>query len=218
MRSLVAAIIPVREFKTTKLRLGKILDQNQRAALTASLNYHVVATLQESVVSQVVIVSTDPEEVSKVTRGLSKATVISESSPRGGVNSAVSDGIAYLDASRGVEKVLILPSDLPFLSFEAVNRAVRLLDKYDLLINPSAKKDGTNLLAFRTSEVIPFHYDNDSYWNHLKEAEARHLNFISVEWAEFSQDLDDPSDLETALKRFNVQSLETLLQKLATPN
>ena len=115
---------------------------------------------------------------------------------RGGVNGAMSQGIDSLAGSLNEDSLLLLiPSDLPFLGPETVNSAISLASDFDIVINPSRKKDGTNLLLMKRLNRIPLHYDDNSFVRHLDEASRSRLRFIVTEQKGFSFDVDDETDL-----------------------
>lgn len=203
----------MKQLKNTKLRLKKILNEDERARLSGALLRKVLQELERSEISGTIVVYGGKAE-ELTSPDYSKITVISESKENGGVNSAVNDGIALISRFDHDPEVLLLPSDLPYISAGAINNVIDLLGSYDLVINPSSRKDGTNLLAFRLSNVIPLHYDQNSYDNHLKEAKLRNLNFISIEKEEFLQDLDDQEDLDFVMEKTNNSSLDSLIISL----
>jgi 2-phospho-L-lactate guanylyltransferase len=211
------SIVPVREFADTKIRLSSNLSREDRASLSKALLKRVVVANQKSKVNEILVVTPTPDEVTVFLRDFGKIRAISESIPHGGVNSAMNDGIEEIRKLSGESKILLMPSDLPFLSSKVINRGIRLLDEYDLIINPSEKRDGTNLLAFRLSKMIPFHYDDDSFSKHKKEAEERKLKFLITEWREFSFDVDDPDDLNSLMRTLNVNSNDSLMNVLSRP-
>ena len=142
-----------------------------------------------------------------------KVKVVQESVNHGGVNSAVSDGINLIGQSGEAPEILIVPSDLPLLSSEALNRAIKLLGEYDLVINPTLRKDGTNLLVFHLSKLIPFWYDHNSFPNHVKDWNKK-LHYLITDWKEFSFDVDDQKDLEEMMNQFKVKTLASFLSLL----
>ncbi|HYB04014.1 MAG TPA: NTP transferase domain-containing protein, partial [Nitrososphaerales archaeon] len=150
------AIIPVREFKDAKQRLGNFLSEAGREALARGLLLHVLRSLEQAErVTAVLVVSSNEKQSAENLAAFHKVKVIQESMTHGGVNSAVNDGINLIRGSSNDPKILIVPSDLPLSSHEAIDRALQMLDEYDLVINPSLRKDGTNLLAFHLSKIIP---------------------------------------------------------------
>jgi 2-phospho-L-lactate/phosphoenolpyruvate guanylyltransferase len=211
----VYAIIPVREFKTTKIRLSQILTENEREQLTRALLIRVTTSLEKSRnIAGVIVVGTRVEEVYRAIGRISKFKIIAESTKNGGVNSAVSDGISLVENISSDSAVLIVPSDLPFISDKSVESAINLLSSYDLVINPSRKKNGTNLLAFPLSKRIRLWYDNDSYRSHLNEALKHNLKSLSIDWQEFSFDVDDPEDLENLRTKMTADSFDSLIKRL----
>jgi len=209
------AVVPVRDFENAKQRLSGILDRAQRASLARSLLSHVLRALEGSdEVVETIVVTSDEKESREFLNRFQKIRIVQETSIHGGVNSAVNDGLALTVQEIGDPKVLILPSDLPLLSTEAVVRALRLLDANDLVINPSLRKDGTNMLAFHYSKRIPFWYDHDSYQNHVREAVSKKLLFVETNWKEFSFDIDDNADLDEVTKKFGAKSFASFLSLL----
>jgi 2-phospho-L-lactate guanylyltransferase (CobY/MobA/RfbA family) len=110
----------------------------------------------------------------------------------------------------------MLPSDLPLITHSKIDDAVDLLQKYELVMNPSLKKDGTNLLAMKSSLKFQLHYDDDSFVKHSAEAKRRHLNFQLLDWQEFSIDLDDASDLKRAMEFYKSRSFNDFLDNVST--
>lgn len=208
------AIVPVREFRSTKLRLSSILTEPQRAAITESFLLHSLRALEESDINSTMIVSSDGLQSNYKVTNFQKVKTIQEVKYHGGVNSAINDGLTHIKKISENPNILVIPSDLPLLSSEAVNGVLDLLNQYNLVINPSFKKDGTNLLGFWLSKIIPFYYDRDSYANHVKEAESRKLKFLSIEWKEFSFDVDSPEDLKSLMHELGASSIDSLIRSL----
>jgi 2-phospho-L-lactate guanylyltransferase len=208
------AIVPVRSFATTKLRLKGDLSSDKRATLTATLLSRVARAIERSQVGLTVVVASDPEEALTCLEGISKTSVIGEDLPNGGVNRAMRTGIDFA-TKKGAKTVMLLPSDLPIIVHSKINEVLELLKSYDLVINPSLRKDGTNLLALKTPLRFELHYDDHSFEKHTEEARFNNLDFISVYWREFSADLDDSSDLEAAMKYYGSKSFEEFIENLS---
>ena len=204
------AIIPVREFRESKQRLNLILSREERAELTFALLRKVISELQNSKIERIILVASDEIEAQNSLSQFSKLEIIRESKHHGGVNSAMKDGISRIAASRE-SKVLLLPSDLPLITSIAIDRVIEMLDVYDLIINPSDRRDGTNLLGFNLSKVIELHYDDQSVSNHILEAEKRKLHFKLIEWEELTFDVDDRQDLENLKRQYKVTNFPDLL-------
>ncbi|MFI5419877.1 MAG: 2-phospho-L-lactate guanylyltransferase [Nitrososphaerales archaeon] len=209
------AIVPVREFGESKQRLSRVLTSAQRADLTLILLSKVLRELQYSLIDQVILVAADANEARKLVPSYSKLEIIEECIHHGGVNSAMRDGLRRIPQTRKT-RVLLLPTDLPLITRSALDRAISLLDDYDVIINPSERKDGTNLLGFRASTPIELYYDNNSVTNHIAQAQKLNLRYLSIDWNEFATDFDDEEDLNTLMKIFEASNFQNLIQRLRT--
>jgi 2-phospho-L-lactate guanylyltransferase len=216
MKEKVLAIIPVRESRNSKLRLRGFLSTDERSFLSKALFEHVLKAVQNSVVSKILVVASDAKEVKAAVHCQTNISVIGETNPHGGVNSAALDGISYcLATMKQITSVMVLPSDLPLLTSDAIGKAISRLARYDLIIGPSSKLDGTNLLLFNLKRgKIPFHYDNDSYKNHVKEAKRLKIRYMAIKPREFSWDVDTEEDLRKLMSKFKTRSFAELLLKI----
>ncbi len=210
------AIVPVREFAETKHRLSDVLTRAERAELTWALLSKVLRELEKSQIDRIILVAADADETRRLVPALSKVQIIEESKHHGGVNRAMKDGLKLVPQT-SASNALLLPSDLPLITSAALDRATDLLDRYDMIINPSNRQDGTNLLGFRASIPLEFYYDNNSVTNHIAEAQKLKLHYFAVEWKEFSTDLDDSHDLNALMKLLEVVSFSDLILKLKGP-
>lgn len=216
MKRKVVAIIPVREFKNTKLRLRPYFSGAERAALTTSLLRHVLAALRNSKVDRIVIVASDESSASKVSESFVNALVIREKSHHGGVSKAMEEGIAHSRSHiTDATSFMLIPSDLPFLSRAAINSAISKLSDNDLVISPSIKHDGTSLLLFNFPQgKIPLHYDDNSFKQHRNEARKLNIRYSIFPKKEFSFDLDSITDLRKLMRSLKAKSMLELSQKL----
>ncbi len=213
----VVAIIPVREFRDTKFRLRGLLDESERASLTRSLLYHTLANLESSNVEATIIVASERRQVSRLAKKFSKALVINERTHHGGVNKAMEDGIAYVRKNlTKMSSIMLIPSDLPLLSSPAINIAISKLKSNDLVLAPSIKRDGTNLILFKMPEgKIPLHYDDNSYKQHLAEARKLKIRHMTYQPYVFLLDVDSPGDFRKLMKELKVRSFQELTRKLS---
>jgi 2-phospho-L-lactate guanylyltransferase len=212
----IIAIIPVREFDSTKLRLREKLSASERGSLTKSLLTRILGQLQDSQIGSIVVVASDKKLLDGVAKRFSKAVVIQETTYHGGVNKAMEDGLNYCNLHfGGAEGFMLIPSDLPLFSSVAVNKAISSLASTDLLISPSAKRDGTSLLLFNYPRGrIPFHYDDDSYNQHVKEAKKLGINYSILRAKEFQVDVDSVEDLKELMLNMRAKSFTDLIQRL----
>lgn len=115
----------------------------------------------------------------------------------GGVNAAVN---LALEKTRHAERWLILPSDIPFVSREDLERVLELGKSVGIVISPSRNMSGTNILLMRRDSRIPLSYDEDSFWNHLRSAASRRLRVAVFARMSVMLDLDTRPDIKVALR------------------
>lgn len=210
-----SAIIPVRDLANTKQRLSRFLNEEQRAILTKTLLEGVLIALVRSSVQNIVVVATSPNEIRSIVEKYQRIHLIPESKNRGGVIGAMQNGIDYLKSQgRLGEKILMLPSDLPFLDRKSVERALEQKEECEVLIIGSRKKDGTSLLMQEPSKMIKLRYDDNSFSNHQLEASKLGLKVTLSDDMAFSFDVDDEDDLSELMKILSVKSFDQLITRL----
>lgn len=192
-----AVIIPVKYLSDSKKRLADVLNLEQRSSLTEMMLLDVLeAVIGSKSTSQIVIVSPD-ENVLKIGRDAG-ATVLKEQQCNG-VNEAVALASEYC-IRKAEQSTLVLPADIPLLRPENIDDIVELGKRHNVVITPSRQEDGTNALLRRPPDILKTFYDNDSYRNHLLEAEKLKIPTAKYLATEVTLDLDSSEDVQRFLK------------------
>jgi 2-phospho-L-lactate/phosphoenolpyruvate guanylyltransferase len=187
-----AVLVPVKSFAEAKARLAPALDEHQRAELARRLASQVVAAGGDLPVAVVC----DNRAVATWARSVG-ALVIWE--PGRGLNGAVAEGVRRLGEA-GVERVVVVHADLPFVSEGALvgdGRALAwLVDFPGVTLVPDRRRDGTNVVAVPTDAGFVFSYGPGSFARHAAEIDRLGLLRRVVHGSPLSWDLDVPADLE----------------------
>lgn len=214
----VWAILPVKSLSESKGRLAHLLPPDSRVELVRNLLNHVLVTIQEVPrIKQVLVISRDPE-VWQIAEAFG-ALAVEELKPYG-LNSAVTHayGIA---ANGGAEAVLVLPTDLPFVTpadiegmidgglndwrgngtgfvtamgFEP-SFALAVDSKQPVMAICSDRRgDGTNGLLLRPAMDFDFFYGPNSLKLHIQEAVERGYLVRLVNAGGLQFDLDVEQD------------------------
>jgi len=192
-----AVIIPVKYLNDSKKRLAGILDLEKRRSLTELMLLDVLEAIAGSKsVSQTVLVSPD-ERVLKI--GRKTGAILLKESGSNGVNEAVAFATQHC-MQNGEQSTLVLPADLPLLKPENIERIAGLGADHNAVITPSRQEDGTNALLRRPPDVMKTFYDNDSYRNHLLEANRLKISIAKYLAPEVTLDIDSKADLQQFLK------------------
>ena len=67
--------------------------------------------------------------------------------------------------------------------------------KYQIVITPSLKGDGTNILARNPPNILETFYDEDSFHQHLVKIKENKLQFTVFRKFSLMLDIDSPEDL-----------------------
>lgn len=191
----VYSIIPVKNLSNIKSRLSPILNGGERKQLTFHMLDDVLSAVSSSTsIDKTIVVSPDQTILDYV--GKFEVYPIKENSGSG-VNAAVSKGMK-VSLAEGADCSLILPSDIPLIQSIQIDEIVGAcrLEKLVVAITPSLKLDGTNALILRPPNVIRTYYDQDSFNNHIKEAERNKVRLKICLSKRVMLDIDTPKDVE----------------------
>jgi 2-phospho-L-lactate guanylyltransferase len=203
----IAAVIPMKSLHSAKSRLSNILTAQQRKNLAMYLLDVTIKELKKSnFISEIIIVSND--KAVKNYTCLNNLKFIKDSDE--GVNKAVILADKYC-IDKGINANIVIPQDLPFISATEIDEICNISNKYHkcIIICPSKRFDGTNVLFRKPPDVIKTHYDNNSYMNHLKEAYKFKIPIESLDIVKLRFDLDTKEDL---LELFPLENWNSVLK------
>lgn len=193
MMKKIAAVIPIKNLHFAKSRLSNILTPQQRKSLVLYLLNITIKTLKESqFISEIIIVSSDKS----IQRFCVKNNLRFIRDSDNGVNNAVRLADRYC-IDNDIDANIIIPQDLPLLSVNEIDEICNISKKYIkcIIICPSKRFDGTNILFRKPPDVIKTFYDDNSYINHLKEAGKFNIPIESLDLDKLKLDIDTKEDL-----------------------
>lgn len=203
----IAAVIPMKSLHSAKSRLSNILTAQQRKNLAMYLLDATITELKKSnFISEIIIVSID--KAVENYSCLNNLKFIKDSDE--GVNKAVILADNYC-INNGINANIVIPHDLPFISAKEIDEICTISNKYHkcIIICPSKRFDGTNILFRKPPDVIKTHYDDNSYMNHLKEAYKFKIPVESLDLVKLRFDLDTKEDL---LELFPLENWNSVLK------
>lgn len=187
------AVLPVKALGRTKSRLAGVLSPVQRADLTHALLERTLVLLRAVAgIDQTLVITADPRVTALAQRY--GAEVLPETQP-GSLNRAAAQGLAHaarMDAAR----VLVLPSDLPCLSAQDVERVLETAQDCELVLCGDRVERGTNALLLPATAVFRFQYGPQSFARHRREAARLGLSWRTVATPGLQFDLDTAADWE----------------------
>jgi 2-phospho-L-lactate/phosphoenolpyruvate guanylyltransferase len=197
----ICVIIPVKSFDQAKSRLSGILNREQRRELSRLLMQDTLNTLMLCrELTKIIVVSSDPA-VKEIASHLGLECLL-QSEDRG-VNSAIKYADKHLSVSGNGNWVSItIPCDLPLLLPKDIDGVCQVISKEaaGVIVSPSYKFDGTNLLARNPFNIINnTRYDNDSFRGHLEASIEVGANTRVLLSTRLMIDLDTSEDLRLVL-------------------
>jgi len=185
-------VVLIKDFESAKQRLQPALGPKSRRAL-AQRNAELA--VRAAAAGDRVLVVAGSREVADLAAAWG-ADVLLE--PRQeGQNVAAGRGIA-LAVEGGAGAVLLLSSDLPLVTIEAVREVIESATRLDAPVAMAVAatgRGGTNALYLRPPGAITLQFGSDSLDKFRHEAESRGVNFVVHHSESLALDLDEPGDL-----------------------
>jgi 2-phospho-L-lactate guanylyltransferase len=205
----VFAIVPVKTLASSKKRLAPILTAGERAKLSEAMLIDVLSAVCNSSASKVIVVCKD-QNVMQIAKDFG-AVIVKEKEERG-VNLAVA---LADDICKECDASIVIPQDLPFVLPTDIDMVCdSAMDKRCIVITPSYRYDGTNVLLRKPSDAIETHYDEDSYEIHVSTARERRLPVKILLNRRLMLDIDEPSDIEHIIASDYMSKTKSYLQEI----
>ena len=166
---MTVCIVPVKGLSTALSRLGSLLSQREKAVLSQTMLKDVLGVLgRVEGLDGVVVVTRDP--AAEKIASEAGARVIEEPEAVVGEGPAVDYGAGVL-AQEGVERVLVVPSDLPLVQPSEIEALLRIELGVPSVTMAPAHDGGTNALLRSPPTVIPSRFGPNSLSLHIGEAQ-----------------------------------------------
>lgn len=187
------AVLPVKPFDWAKSRLESALTQEERASMARRLMLGSLKALTESACFERVAVVSRDAEAREIARDHG-ADVVEESGPPE-LNQALRHArtIALNEKAR---LLLVLASDLPLVTSEAVRSVVDAASTARAVIVPDRRSEGTNALLLRPPNVIDFAFGEGSFEKHLALTARAGADTTVMRVKAIAFDVDLPEDLD----------------------
>ena len=185
-------IVLIKDFDSAKQRLQPALGPRERRSLA---RHNAELAVRAAAAGDRVLVVAGSEEVAELAKSWG-ADVIAEPSQEG-QNVAAMRGIARAVAG-GAGAVLLLSSDLPLVTIDAVRDVIESASRLDdpvAVAVPAVGRGGTNALYLRPPDAITLHFGADSLAKFRQEAQSRGAEFVIHHSDAMALDLDEPGDL-----------------------
>ncbi len=187
------AVVPVKERDRAKERLAPLLLPELRRALALAMLEDVLTALAgASGLAGLLVVSVDP--AARLAARHYGARVV-EVGARDGHTGAVA-AAARLLAGEGRAGMLTLPGDIPLVTTDEIGRVIAAhRPAPSFTIVPSHDEGGSNAVLLSPPDAVPLRFGADSFFPHLRAAEAQGIRPTVLRLAGIALDIDNPEDL-----------------------
>ena len=184
-------LLPVKRLEHSKLRLAGVLTLAQRRRLCLCMLEDILDALDSaSVVSGVTVVSCDTDVIQAA---LAQGIEVLDTGVDSGYAADVLKGVEYI-SDKGVDKVLVIPADIPELD----HTDLTYLDEVHtagVTLCPAGNDGGTNGLVFNPPLDIGLMYGENSFRKFRREARQYRVAVTIARPAGLARDIDRLDDL-----------------------
>lgn len=185
------AVVPVKSLDEGKSRLEKIMTQADRRSLNTQLIQHTLKILLNVADIDVVCVISSDAAVLDLADSYGVKTFFERGA---GLNEALTQ-VTQTAINEGIQKLLVLPVDLPLLEQGEVETFLHALNRQPgLVIAADRGRTGTNALLVCPPGSIDYQFGEDSFNLHYQQAQRRNLPVSVCCLPSLEFDIDLPED------------------------
>jgi 2-phospho-L-lactate guanylyltransferase len=187
------AVIPVKETGGAKARLAEAVPRHLRPGLALAMLEDVLgAVAQARGLAGIAVVTVDP-----AARALAQrfdARILSEGARDGHTAAIAAAARTLADEGRG--GMLQLPGDIPLVEAHEITSLLALRRAApSFTIAPSHDDFGSNAVLVSPPTAVPLTFGDDSFYPHLRAAQARGIKPLIVRQRGIGLDIDRPEDI-----------------------
>lgn len=188
------AVVPVKRFRDAKSRLHPVLDSDECSELAQRMLEDVLTALTGCEELSGVLVVTSDQMAAEIARGFGARSLLQAAD--NGINAAILYAIEAIGADEGF---IVVPSDIPQLTREAVAQAAAAIAVSRSMAMVPAEDGGTNLIACRPASMLAPRFGPDSFESHRRAASEAGMSIRILDLPELALDIDRPRHLEKFL-------------------
>ena len=192
------AVVPVKERGLAKERLAPVLPPQMRQALALAMLEDVLSALTATPgIPGILVVTVDPEASHLAARYGARLV---ETGARNGHTGAVA-AAARLLAAEGRAGMLALPGDIPLVTpAELAELLAAHPPAPSFTIAPSHDERGSNAIACSPPNAVPLRFGENSFYPHLRAAEAHGIKPNVLHLPGIALDIDNPEDVVSFMR------------------
>lgn len=184
-------LIPAKTTLLSKKRLSPVLNDAERISFTRWLLTSLLATLEGTQLHLAPLLLTSDPLLATLAAPYGYPTL--PDPPHADLNAVLEAGRSHA-IQQGASQLLILPTDLPYLTSAALHTFLAHAETATptIVIAPDRDGSGTNALLLRPADAIPFRFGIGSAALHRAEAQKRGIPLHEYRDPALAQDIDLP--------------------------
>jgi 2-phospho-L-lactate/phosphoenolpyruvate guanylyltransferase len=207
------AVVPVKERDRAKERLAPLLPPDMRQALALAMLEDVLTALGPAAGLAGIILVTVDQPARRL--ALRYGARILEDGARDGHTGAVSAAARLLSAE-GRGGMLTMPGDIPLVTAGEISQVIAAhRPAPSFTIVPSHDEGGSNAILLSPPDAVPLRFGPDSFFPHLRVAEAQGIRPTVLHLPGIALDIDNPEDLVAFGRRPSLTRTRALLAESA---
>ncbi|WP_346796012.1 2-phospho-L-lactate guanylyltransferase [Halomonas sp. Bachu 37] len=187
-------VIPVKDFRQAKSRLGNTLSPDHRSALARRLCERTLGFFANHFPDHDRLVVTASPKIARLAKKLG-AMVLEE--PQADGLSPAAQRAADWARQAGYSAQLLVPADIVELDEAEICRLLKTGGEGPAVVICPASDGGTNALLTSPPDALPFRFGPQSAVAHRQAAQRLGLSCQVLELSRLRFDLDTPADLST---------------------
>jgi 2-phospho-L-lactate/phosphoenolpyruvate guanylyltransferase len=193
------AVVPVKERDRAKERLAPLLRPELRQGLALAMLEDVLTALGATPgLTGIMVVTVDP-----AARRLARrhdARVVEDGALDG--HTGAVGAAAQLLTAEGQSGMLTLPGDIPLVTADEIEQIIAAHHPApSFTIVPSHDEGGSNAILVSPPDAVPLRFGVDSFFPHLRAAEAQGIRPTVLRLPGIGLDIDHPEDLTMFIKQ-----------------
>jgi len=205
------ALVPVKELNESKQRLTSVLSPAEREELMLAMLRDVLTAIQGvTLIDGLLLVSRSRTAQARARDFVTDIFMESSGSDH---SRAVTEGNHYLEEQHGVDCSFAISADIPGVTSDDLRLIIENHDRLTLV--PNASGEGTNAVLASPPNAIAYQFGVGSLKKHMASAEAAGIPSAVVHVTSMAHDIDDPGDLERALKDLPITFTRDYLENKA---
>jgi 2-phospho-L-lactate guanylyltransferase len=192
------AVIPVKETTAAKERLADAVPRHLRPGLALAMLEDVLTAVAKTLhkgsrgLAGIAVVTLDPDARALAQRY--DARILTDDA-RGGHTAAVAAAARTLE-QEGCGGMLQIPGDIPLVSADEISLLLAMRRPApSFTIAPSHDDFGSNAVLVCPPTAVPLTFGDDSFYPHLRAAQARGIEPLIVRRHGIGLDIDRPEDI-----------------------